>query len=115
MTVTGVQTLSAALSQDGYFVKFIASGSAAHFFLGSIQHRDAKMPGLSYEDDYQGNAVAGTISNGIIDVRYHEQYPPERISQVMGAIVGHPHVGGVLDDLRIRYQGRPVIAQDSSH
>jgi len=34
---------------------------SAAFFPVSQQHRDVKICGLSYEDDYRGNAFAGLI------------------------------------------------------
>ena len=38
-------------------LKFLLNDSAIAFFPASQQHRDVKLEGLSYEDDYRGNAL----------------------------------------------------------
>ena len=71
MIALGLETISSEIEAEGYFIKCIVNSSAAIFFPGSVQHRDVKRSGVSYEDDYQGNAVAATIRPGIIDIRFH--------------------------------------------
>ena len=38
------------------------------FFPGATEHRTVKAAGLSYEDDYKGNAMAAIISGGRIEI-----------------------------------------------
>ena len=71
MKVFGVAEILNAVSQDGYFVKCVVNSNAAVFFPGSVQHRDVKREGVSYEDDYQGNAMAAVIKPNKIEVRFH--------------------------------------------
>lgn len=64
MTVAGIESIKHCIEQPGYFVKCLLTDSVAVFFSGSIQHRDVKRDGVSYEDEYRGNALAATISPG---------------------------------------------------
>ncbi|WP_157211053.1 hypothetical protein [Verrucomicrobium spinosum] len=64
MTVAGIESIKHYVEQPGCFVKCLLTDSVAVFFPGSNQHRDVKRDGVSYEDDYQGNALAATIVPG---------------------------------------------------
>ena len=93
---------------EGYFVKCIVNSSAAIFFPGTIQHRDVKRDGVSYEDDYRGNAMAATITPGKIDIRFHKDYPDDTVRSIFATLLE-------LSDLNwasgftVRYQGRTLI------
>jgi len=52
-------------------LKFILNDSAIAFFSSTQQHRDFKLEGLSYEDDYRGNALAGIVSPPRVEIRFH--------------------------------------------
>ena len=69
MQIYGLDSIQSELSSGGYVVKLVAHDHAALFFPRTGEHRDAKMPGLSYEDDSKGNALAGMMSPGRIDFR----------------------------------------------
>jgi hypothetical protein len=44
-------------------LKFLLNDSAIAFFPATQQHRDMKLEGFSYEDDYRGNALAGVVAS----------------------------------------------------
>ena len=52
--------------------------NAIAFFPTTQQHRDLKTHGLSYEDEYRGNAVADATLDRI-EVRFHAAYSEECI------------------------------------
>jgi hypothetical protein len=105
MKVFGLPAISPYLAGEGYFVKCVLNSSAAVFFPGTIQHRDVKQEGVSYEDDYRGNAMAATITPGMIDVRFHRDYPDEMVKSIFKRLL-------VLAEMEwargftVRYQGR---------
>lgn len=87
--------------------KAVLNASGAIFFPSHEQHRDQRAPGLSYEDDYQGNALAAILDNCHIQVRYHEAYSEARVASVLTALAQHPNVR-FLRDWRLTYQDREL-------
>jgi hypothetical protein len=63
-----IQHAASLLGQTG---KFIINDSAIIFFPTAQQHNSIKSHGLTYEDDYRGNTMAGTFGSGRIDIRFH--------------------------------------------
>ena len=55
-------------------LKFILNDSGIYFFPATQQHRDTKSHGLSYEDDYRGNAVAGIVMPERVEIRFHKAF-----------------------------------------
>src|SRR5687768_2428691 len=51
-------------------LKFILNDSGIYFFPATQQHRDTKSHGLSYEDDYRGNAVAGIVMPERVEISF---------------------------------------------
>jgi hypothetical protein len=108
MTVTGIESITPAIQQPGFFVKCILTDSVAVFFPGSVQHRDVKQLGASYEDNYRGNALAATIAPGRIDVRFHQDYSDERVRRICRELLRSAEMAWAAT-YSISYQGRPLI------
>ena len=107
MTVSGIESIRHYITQAGYFVKCILTDSAAVFFPGTIQHRDVKQNGASYEDDYQGNALAATVAPGRIDIRFHQDYADERVRTICRDLFRCPDMAWA-SSFAILYQGRTL-------
>lgn len=60
-------------------LKFILNDRGIVFFPATQQHRDIKMPGLSYEDDDRGNALAGLVTPERVEIRFHGAFSDERV------------------------------------
>jgi hypothetical protein len=88
-------------------LKFILHDSGIVFFPAAQQHRDIKTAGLSYEDDYLGNAVAGTITPQRVDIRFHRAYSDERIRALWSRVVKVPEIAAVSLG-QLYYQGRAI-------
>ena len=108
MKAIGLETITQDLEKEGYFVKCIVTSSAAVFFLGTIQHRDIKREGVSYEDDYRGNAMAVTITPGMIDIRFHKAYPDDTVKSIFAKLLALPDLNWA-SAFTVRYQGRALI------
>jgi len=63
-------------------IKFLLNDRSLAFFPASQQHRDSKFPGLNYEDDYKGNALAGIIQNGRAEIRFHQAFTDARVKSI---------------------------------
>jgi hypothetical protein len=109
MTVTGIGSIQHYIDKPGYFVKCLITDSAAIFFPGTIQHRDVKRDGVSYEDDYQGNALAATIVPGRIDIRFHQDFSDERVRSICRLLLGLPTMKWA-SLFTVTYQGRTLIS-----
>ena len=108
MKVFGVGEIAATVSQDGYFVKCIVNSHAAVFFPGSIQHRDVKREGVSYEDDYQGNAMAAVIKPNRIEVRFHSGFSDDTVRSIFSELLRLPALEWASGS-SVEYRGRRLI------
>ncbi len=108
MNVFGLSTIAAEIAKEGYFVKCIVTKPVAVFFPGTIQHRDVKQGGASYEDDYRGNAMAATITPGRIDVRFHDAYQDQAVEDIFRSLLQMPEMSWA-SSFTVRYQGRRLF------
>jgi len=95
------------LSQMSGSVKFILNDNGIVFFPATQQHRDTKSHGLSYEDDYRGNAVAGLVMPDRVEIRFHKAFSDDRIRTIWRKASSSPELAGArLGQLQLYYQGR---------
>lgn len=105
MKVIGADLLMKRQGSGG--LKFILNDIGIAFFPMGQQHRDMKVSGLSYEDDYRGNAVAGLIGAERVDIRFHSAFTDERIRGLWSRVKALPEVAAAgLGQLY--YQGRRI-------
>jgi len=96
------------LKAKGLTRKFILNDSAIVFFPGNQEHRDVKTAGLSYEDNYGGNALAGLVTPDRVEIRYHRAFSDERVRNLWRQVLKNPEIAGAgLGDLY--YQGRKIL------
>lgn len=105
MLLVGTELLDLLSDQPSRTIKFLMNDAGIAFFPASQQHRESKFPGLSYEDDYGGNALAGVISGQRIDIRFHSAFIPDRVRLLWARIRVQPQLSHVRD-LPIYYQGK---------
>lgn len=89
MHVVNVDLLNDA---SGNGVKFILNDAGIVFFSAAKQHREVKAPGMSYEDDYRGNAAAGVIASGRVEIRFHRDFSEERIRKLWARVLKIPQI-----------------------
>jgi hypothetical protein len=71
------------------------------------QHRDSKAEGISYEENYKGNALAAMLAPGRIEVRFHAAYTPDEVAGFLAGAFSTPE----LAELRawsVTYKGKPL-------
>jgi hypothetical protein len=108
MQIVNAELALRILAQPGASVKFLLGDPAMVFFPTSQQHRDVKTHGLSYEDGYRGNAAAGLLSAGKVEIRFHSAYSETRIRTIWGRVRAAPEFAGV-DLGRLFYHGRELV------
>jgi hypothetical protein len=107
MNIVGSELVRDELRQPGYFFKAVVNDSSAAFFSGKTEHRTVKMSGLSYEDNYEGNALAAIITEGRIEIRNHAAFSPARVGMIVGELLKCPELH-CLNDFDVTYQGRKI-------
>jgi len=100
--------LSSALVKNGPSIKFIMNDEAIAFFPISQQHRDVKLGGLSYEDDYRGNAVAGLIVGGKAEIRFHKAFSDAKVRDLWQELRSLPACASLPLEI-LTYQGRGLL------
>ncbi len=107
MKVFHEELLRQAAEPNGGMIKFLLNEQGLAFLPVTQQHRDLRFPGLIYEDDYQGNALAGTFQNGKVEIRYHRAFSDERVKNLWRlAEAALPQLAELVQT--VGYQGRPV-------
>ena len=96
------------LDQAQGTLKFILNDSGIYFFPATHQHRDSKSDGLSYEDDYRGNAVAGLVMPERVEIRFHKDFSDERIRIIWRSVLSSPELAKTRLG-QLYYQGREIV------
>jgi len=89
-------------------LKFLLNDTAIMFFPATQQHREVKAHGLSYEDDYSGNAVAGMVIESRVEIRFHSAYSDDRIRGIWKRVLQEPLIAKAGLG-RLSYQGRGIV------
>jgi len=107
MNIFGPDILERALAPNGGMIKFLLNERGIAFFSANRQHREVKLPGLSYEDDYKGDALAGTFQAGRADIRFHQAFSDEKVRRLWKNVCQTlPLVESA--NVRVFYQGRTI-------
>lgn len=80
----------------------------AIIFPAMQEHRDQKAAGISYEDNYAGNALAAMITRGRIEVRFHERFSAEQVSAILAELLSQPALQTLLPCERT-YRGQALM------
>ncbi len=70
-----------------------------------------KQPGISYEDDYRGNALAAVLDGTKFEIRWHRDIALERVKAIWKALVQYSELSP-LTRLQVSYQGVPFQIQE---
>ena len=85
--------------------KFICNERGILFFVHQVQHSSAGTPEISYQDDYKGNALAGTFSRERIDIRFHSAFTDDQVQGLWLDLLKQPELN-FLKGVPVYYQGR---------
>jgi len=107
MYLQGVDYIQSEAANTYFSAKMTFNARGAIFFPVRQEHRDMKADGISYEDDYRGNALAAMLGPGKIEVRWHRDYPDRKVAQIVRQILAHPELA-FMADWRVTYQGRAI-------
>jgi len=101
-----MRIINSNLLEDNWSqLKFLLNKNGILFFPITQQHRDVKMHGLSYEDDYKGNALAGILQKEHVEIRYHEAFSDQRVLKIWTEVARSSELEPFLPK-KLLYQGR---------
>jgi hypothetical protein len=107
MNISGIELIRAEVGKSGYFFKAIINDSGVAFFPGSNQHSSVKLDGLSYEDDYRGNALAAIITNRRIEIRNHRDFGVPHVQSIIKKLLENADLE-VLKEFEVSYRGNKL-------
>lgn len=107
MIVINAELLGQLCTRPYFEAKMVFNASGAIVLPVSQQHRDCKAAGISYEDDYRGNALAAMLRPGTIEVRFHSAYGADEVGQMLDSLCSTPGLA-VMKGWSVTYRGEPV-------
>lgn len=107
MHIIGAQHLEALISGRVHDLKMVFNASGVIVFPSSRQHRDMKGEGISYDDNYAGNALAAMVRRDAIEIRYHRQFTDAAVGGIMRLLLSQPQLEP-LRGVAVTYQGRVI-------
>ena len=107
MLLSGVEFLASQVARGPFSAKMVFNANGALFFRADQQHRDQKASGISYEDDYAGNALAAMLSPGKVEIRWHRDFSDQRVAEIIGALLAQPPLS-FMKGWQVTYQGRAL-------
>jgi hypothetical protein len=109
MIVYGLESIASVLDESGYEFKLLANDNGVVLFPRNMQHRDAGQPGIKYDDESRGNALAAMVRPGRIELRFHKQFSDDRVRTLMRRIISLPELD-FAKSFAVTYQGRTLIS-----
>jgi hypothetical protein len=107
MLLLNLPHLHALTTAHTHSAKMVFNAHGAIFLPTNHQHRDHKAEGISYEDNYKGNALAAMLFPGRIEVRYHSAYTDADVARILRTLLAHPSLATIAG-WQATYQGRPL-------
>ncbi len=113
MIQLGDDSLAALARSDLPSAKLVFNDRGFIAFPTPIQHNTMKAEGISYEDNYRGNAMAGVLKPDAIEVHYHEAFSNARVELILSQLLAETSLGA-MRSATVTYQGRRLCVDDAS-
>ncbi len=107
MIIRGAEHLEEVFAGRVHDAKMVFNDRGAVVFPTTQQHREMKAEGISYEDDYRGNALAAMLRRDAIEIRFHREYDDRVVTRIVSRLLTLPELAG-LAIAQVTYQGRPL-------
>jgi hypothetical protein len=105
MLLLGTELLASLLDQAYFSAKMVFNERGAIICGADAEHRDQKAEGISYEDNYVGNALAAMLAPGRIEIRYHRAFKDGRVADIVTQLLAQPSLSQMVG-WQVTYQGR---------
>lgn len=108
MLIIGADYLTSLLAEESFSAKMVFNANGAIVFPVSQEHRDQKGSGISYEDGYQGNALAAMLAPRKIEIRGQEGFSDSRVADIVSLLLARPELAS-LKDWTVVYRGQAIV------
>jgi hypothetical protein len=108
MVIIGAEYLDDLFAGRMASGKMVFNSRGALIFPTSRQHREMKIDGISYEDNYVGNALAAMLRRDEIEIRFHRAFSERTVEGIVSDLFGQPEFSR-LTQARVTYQGRAIL------
>ena len=95
------------IGTPNYQFKLVFNDRGVIVIPGTTQHNTARAPGIWYEHDHRGNALAAMVYRDTIEVRGHADFTPERVRGILMRLSRLSPIGLMLG-MPITYRGKPI-------
>ncbi|MBA2113121.1 hypothetical protein [Bremerella alba] len=110
MHVYGRDSIETILQEDSYLFKLLVNDHGVLLFSRDTEHEQISEPDIRFETDSVGNALAGVVKPGHIELRYHDDFGDERVRLLMQRVIELPEMA-FAQSFEVVYQGRVLIAK----
>ena len=108
MIIIGAENLAERLEAEPLRqLKALLNETGIVVFPASIQHAAIKLHGISYEDDYKGNALAVIFDGQKLEIRWHRDFTEARVKLLVNDLRELPELRA-LKELSVSYQGKTI-------
>ena len=107
MIVLGADHLQEVIAGRLHDAKMVFNDRGAIVFPAKQQHREMNAEGISYEDDYRGNALAAMLRRDAIEIRFHRAYDDRAVARIVSLLLTMPELA-CLRKAQVTYQGRVI-------
>lgn len=95
MLLLGVDFLHTLLDKQNFSAKMVLNARGVIIFPTAREHREMKADGISYEDNYKGNALAAMLAPGRLEIRYHQDFSDAEVARIVGLLLSHPDLASL--------------------
>jgi len=107
MIIIGLDYIDQLRAEPFYAAKAVLNAQGIIFFPENREHRDQKAAGISYEDNYKGNALAAMIRPQRLEIRYHQAFVDKEIATLIRNMAKNEALA-FWGSWEITYQGRKI-------
>lgn len=107
MLLLGTEHLGPVLSGDKHDAKLVFNECGVIVLPGDRQHREFKAEGISYEDNYAGNALAAMIRRDAVEIRFHGSFSDRDVTRIVTSVLAFVDFEP-WRTAKITYQGRSI-------
>ena len=95
------------IDSPNYTYKCVFNEKGAIFFPITHEHRETRLPGVSYDHDGKGDALAAMMSPGKFEIRFHQHFSDQRVLNIMLKLLALPQLIA-NQPWAVTYQGRRI-------
>jgi hypothetical protein len=87
MHIQGHENLCQLASEPHRAIKAVFNANGIIFFPVTQEHSNQSGPGISYADNYKGNALAAMVTASRFDIRYHQDYSDKEVTNLVHTLL----------------------------